>query len=1155
MKRRTLYHMFLSLVLLGAVWATGCGREPALPREAGTASFAGSGWVQGYAATVTGGIIEYPSPHPDVTSALLVRSLDNRDFIEWESAPVPGDFSGDTATFVWIFGMDVDADPHAYDLSVNGEKWFRFANPRVNTTREWTLDGAKGARLHFRVTMIDRHGDMFGYVALRVPASEIRNGQPLRFRVAGESAGSRVWYMTFQSGVRAGASVVPQPAIVRQEGEPAQPVHVQIVHLGEPETVLLEVEGRQTVETQVTFGFNRVILHLPETESEIWQTLDVRRPGGDVTSLEFTRLPVRPWQLYLVHHTHTDIGYTRPQTEILAEHLRFIDYALDYCDLTDSFPDDARFRWTCEASWAVDEYLKVRPAPQIRRLKQRIDQGRIEVTAMPFNLSEIADENILARSLSPLLRFKQHGFPVTTAMQNDVNGIAWCLADFFPAAGVRYLTMGQHGHRARIPFDKPTAFWWESPSGRRLLAFRADHYNTGNFWGIHTGMFDSTEKALLRYLSDLEEKAYPFDRLAVQYAGYFTDNSPPATVGCEFIREWNQKYVWPRLRSATAREFLSFLEKEHSEDLPVYRVAWPDWWSDGFGSSARETAAARLTQARFTANQGLLAMARLLGAPLSPDLFRRMEKIESALLFWDEHTMGAAESISDPLAENSMVQWAEKSSYVWEAVKENRLLQEAAMGQIQTFVPLQDTATLAVFNSQGHPRSGLVEVYIDHEIIPPGRDFHLKDVFSGTEMAAQRSRSRADGTYWFVRAEDVPAMGFRTYRIETLQTTRPAERPLKIPAPEREEEESGIVLENAFYRLVIDPDRGGIASLMDKEWGWELVDGSAPWLLGQFILERISNRGQLERFRLVDQERGSLSQVAVEAGVNGPLWQSLSWNGVTETAVPGSRLRCEVRLFRQEKRLELHYSLVKKDITDPEALYIAFPFEMQDGRIHYEAQGGEVVPGEDQLEGTATDWNALQSFCAVRDLEGNQVVLSSPEVPLVHFGDLNLGKFLYEANIEQPHVYSWVMNNYWVTNFRASQKGEFRWSYAITSGNDGTSGSRAARFGWDSRIPLLTRVFPPSGSGRRPEPLSLLEISAPNILLIAARPLPDGDVILHLRELEGKESAFEVYSSLSGGKGCVLRETNVLGEPIGKPTARPGLGAFEAKFFRLVSVR
>jgi hypothetical protein len=219
-----------------------------------------------------------------------------------------------------------------------------------------------------------------------------------------------------------------------------------------------------------------------------------------------------------------------------------------------------------------------------------------------------------------------------------------------------------------------------------------------------------------------------------------------------------------------------------------------------------------------------------------------------------------------------MVQWAEKSSYVWEAVKENRLLQEAALGLIQAFVPLQDTSTLAVFNSLGHLRSGLVEVYIDHEIIPPGRDFRLRDAATGAEVPAQRSRSRADGTYWFIRAEDVPAMGFRTYRIETLQTTRPVERSLKISGSIEGDSERSITLENTFYRLVVDLDRGGITSLIDKELDRELVDGTCPWILGQFILERISNRGQLERFRLVDQERLSISDVAYgdSGGRNAP---------------------------------------------------------------------------------------------------------------------------------------------------------------------------------------------------------------------------------------------------------------------------------------------
>ena len=61
-------------------------------------------------------------------------------------------------------------------------------------------------------------------------------------------------------------------------------------------------------------------------------------------------------------------------------------------------------------------------------------------------------------------------------MQDDVNGIGWCFSEYFADAGVKYVNMGTHGHRALICFDKPTVFWWESPSGKKVLTYRAEHY-------------------------------------------------------------------------------------------------------------------------------------------------------------------------------------------------------------------------------------------------------------------------------------------------------------------------------------------------------------------------------------------------------------------------------------------------------------------------------------------------------------------------------------------------------------------------------------------------------------------------------------------------------------------------------------------------------
>ncbi|MFH0946239.1 MAG: glycosyl hydrolase family 38, partial [Planctomycetota bacterium] len=591
---------------------------------AGPEAQAADRWLQGYARSVTGEVLQYHSADPTVNSGLLIRSLEQDRFIEWETEPAPGDLGADSVTFVWLFGMAAGTDPRRFELSIDGVHRLEFVTPRDARQLDWSVNGSDGSSLRFRATLVDRYQDLFGYATLTLPASQVTPGEPLRLRVAGESAGSRTWYMTCLGTVEAGLKVSGVGAIVKQGERRVRPVIVDLVHLGEPADVTLVTSAGERQEQRIVFGANRFELAHPVNTIPEEVRVSVIVGEAELYAGRAQLQPVRPCSIYMVQHTHTDIGYTRPQTEILPEHLRYIDLALDFCDMTDDWPEEARFRWTCETSWAVKEYLDTRPARQIERLRQRVAEGRIEVTGMFLNMSEVTDEAGYQAFLQPVRRFQEAGLRVTTAMQNDVNGVAWCLADALGDAGIRYVTMGQHGHRALVPFDRPTVFWWESPSGRRLLAYRADHYNTGNFWAVHGGHLETVEGELFRYLQNLESKEYPFDRVAVQYSGTFTDNSPPSLAGCDLIRRWNEKYEWPRLKSSIAREFLEFVEREHGDRLPVHRAAWPDWWTDGFGSAPRELAAVRATQAELVATEGLLALERLLGAELPARSGRRL---------------------------------------------------------------------------------------------------------------------------------------------------------------------------------------------------------------------------------------------------------------------------------------------------------------------------------------------------------------------------------------------------------------------------------------------------------------------------------------------------------------------------------------------------
>ena len=336
--------------------------------------------------------------------------------------------------------------------------------------------------------------------------------------------------------------------------------------------------GEQSHKEKLVSGDNVFRIEIPEVSTTRQLPLTLTS-GKEKEETTVTVKPVRHWQMNMVQHTHTDIGYTRSQMEILAEQLRYIDYALDYCDATDNYPDFAKFRWTCEIAWAVSEYLKCRPVEQIARLKQRVKEGRIELATMFLNFDELPDEQTLAASLYPIKQFRENGMRAEVAMQDDVNGIGWCFSEYFADAGVKYVNMGTHGHRALICFDKPTVFWWESPSGKKVLTYRAEHYHYGNFFGIHTDNFDQFEERVLTYLGEMEAKNYPYDILAVQHSGYLTDNAPPSTKSCEMLQKWNEKYEWPKLRTAVASEFFKTVESQYADHIQTIRGAWPDWWT------------------------------------------------------------------------------------------------------------------------------------------------------------------------------------------------------------------------------------------------------------------------------------------------------------------------------------------------------------------------------------------------------------------------------------------------------------------------------------------------------------------------------------------------------------------------------------------------
>jgi len=1088
--------------------------------------------INGYANKISGLDFEYTSCIPGQRESMLLRATSGKDFMEWETETVPATIKEKYATFVWIAALGSGPGRARMDLTVNDDEQFLFY---TDARPKWEVTGSKGSVLQFNSIMVDQHGDHHGYMILRIPAGTIAHSKPLKIKVTGSNANLSSWYMTFKKPVKTGVTLNPFPAILKQGNNRLQLVEAAVFYFGKDVEAKIYANGKLLKTTALKFGYNNVNLGLKPVETPTKVKMKV--VAGDFTMTNTVTLnPVRKWKIDLVQHSHTDIGYTRSQTEILAEHLRYIDYALDYCDATDNYPENAKFRWTCEASWPVDEYLKCRPESQIERLKKRVKEGRIQVTGMYYNFDELPDEQILAASLHSVGRIKANGIPVSTAMQDDVNGIGWCMSEYFNQLGIKYLNMGTHGHRALICFDIPTLFWWESPSGKRVLTFRAEHYMLGNtVLEIQSGDMDKFKNNLFNYLQSLDAKKYPFDEMAIQHSGYMTDNSPPSTIASDLIKQWNDTFEWPQITTATTETFFLNMEKNHSGEFPVVRGAWPDWWTDGFGASARESATTRVASSTLTANVAGLSMASVAGVKLPEEIDERIDLANNALLFYTEHTTGYSESVREPFSQPTMEQRGLKESYAWEANRRTASIGEEAMGLLQSKFSREKEPSLLVFNTLNWIRSGLTTVYIDHQIVPRGKMAGIFD-HNGNRLAAQPISSRSDGTYWAIWLKDIPAFGYKKLTI------RPLDIEIAYPNPN-----STQVVENKWYKIVADPEKGAIKSWFDKDLGIELLDPNSTYKMGEFILEQLGNRSQMESKRLDDFKRMPLDKIWFDSETKGEIWTSLKFYGESVTTENPKGYTFEIRLYNTEKRMDIACSIVKKSITDPESFYIAFPFELKDGKHFTEVQGGVMETGKDQIKGSSNDWNTVQTFTSVRNAS-SQIVIGSAEMPLMQFGAINTGRYQAGAMPESTKLFSWPMNNYWVTNFNADQRGGHSWTYYLTTSAD-NSNNFATQFGWGCRIPYLTRIIPGAGNGDNNWEGSFIKRWPTNVVLVTAQPTNDGKYLLvHLRETAGKNAEIKLVNGLSGGV-LQISEVDVTGNNITNGNAT--VGALETKFFKI----
>lgn len=890
---------------------------------------------------------------------------------------------------------------------------------------------------------------------------------------------------------------VAQPVMALREvgGAMVQPVQVSLRHFGPPTNAAVQVEGAAPVSVTLAERAATVEVLLPAVTSVVRRAVTVTIGDQTVARREVELKPVRQRTVYILPHSHTDIGYTEIQTAIEDKQVENLRKGIEYARRTASYPEGARFVWNVEVLWAADLFLQRQPESERAAFFEAVKSGQVVLNGMYLNeLTGLCRTEELLRLFRDAPEYAARtGVPIDAVMISDVPGYTWGTVTAMAQAGLRYFSTAPNyfdriGDILKQWENKP--FWWVGPSGKERVLV----------WIPYKGYAMShlypqlTPAVVTEYQAQLDQTGYPFDIAYMRWSGH-GDNAEPDPSICEFVRDWNGTYAWPRfVISGTGEAFRAF-EARYGDTLPEVKGDWTPYWEDGAGSSALETAMNRSSSDRVSQAETLFALRAPSAYPVA-DFSEAWKKV----LLYSEHTWGAWCSVSDPESQATREQWEIKRSYALEADRQSRALLQRATGADVANPPATGTEW-EVVNTTSWSRTELVTV-------PAGlglRDLRVLDE-RGQPVPSQRL---SGGERVFV-ARDIPAYAARRYRfLERGEPGAAGDGGTSVDRPATTVRAVGNRLENDLLSLVVDPRTGAIVELRHRDLDGNFVDTSGGEALNDYLF---LPGDQLENL----QRNGP---VTLSVSDSGPLVAGLR----IESAAPGCRrLIREVRMVAGLDRVELINTVDKERAATPtkpndwqfaqkggkESVNFAFPFHVPDGQLRLDLPIGVIRPDTDLMPSACKNWFTVGRWADVSSRRQG-ITWVTLDAPLVQVGGLTATLVGSQSNPDvwrktvEPtqRLYSWAMNNHWGTNYRSYQEGPVVFRFLLQPHGPWTP-AEGVRLGVAAGQPLL--VLPAGSSGLTST--ARLTVEPEEIVVSGLKPSDDGQAwILRLYGASGRD--------------------------------------------------
>jgi hypothetical protein len=801
----------------------------------------------------------------------------------------------------------------------------------------------------------------------------------------------------------------PGQMVLRTPNGPARELTARVVNIGPPIHARIIIDGR-AVERDIQAGPNDIPGLAPSSGRVTEATVSVTTSDGRSAKASIAIRPARPWRIFLLPHSHVDIGYSHPQEIVAQIQSRNLADALDLVEATRNRPAPERFRWNSETSWAVEQYLSRASPADRKRLTRAIAAKEIFVSRgyanMLYGLCR-PEEMLRALTLSRLTAGR-------TATLTDVPGVPWGLTSALREAGISNFVYWPNNGDIMQDHIENLPFWWQGPDGSRVFYWSMVPYSLGaslKGWAHMAGAWypgvpkeirtqDPSKNFLDDWLSrtlDQISDRYPYDILPIEWSLW--DNGPVDADVPDAVALWNKRYASPQMEIVSLQEACDRFLEAYGGKLPTIAKDFGPQWEDGAASSARETAMNRAASSR-------LAQAEIAWSLFEPSRFpaARFREAWRNVLLYSEHTWGSSGSISDPDSENQRREWATKSGFAHDADRQSRdLLAEAADRAGPGF---------EVMNTSLRPRTGLIEIESGRRVLDA----------KGQEIPSQQL---SNGRTAFL-ATSVPPLGVRRYTAIPRSSTEPMAT-------------ADDSIQNDLYRVQVDPSSGRIASLKDRRTGAELA-GPGFAVYGYILGDDPAKITHLRDVRVERLDDGplvwTLRVVGQGDGTIGP---------ITET----------VRLVKGVDSVEIDVHLNKKAVRQKEIAYFSFPFAPRKAEVHFEGPWCAVDPATQLFPSANDQFFTLNRWAHVQSGNSGATVVA-PDAPVVVQGVPSVSRLgknqRYDTHSASLHFQ--LAQNHWFTNYRADQSGPIDARFFLRASSAYDPGA-CCRFGEDQVRPLL----------------------------------------------------------------------------------------------------